>query len=438
MKLTEFFIIPIICLAIGFFGLFLVACGQESTPDQVQDPQLSTSEKQRVMAPAATTAEVDTLVTGNNAFAFDLYQNLRDEEGNLFYSPFSISQALSMTWAGARGDTAQEMSEVFHFTQDSNIHHQAFNALDLALISRGEGSVSTEGEPFRLHIANSLWGQESYSFILNFLDLLAENYGAGMHILDFFGDTENSRVTINNWVEEETEDKIQDLLAAGTITPMTRLVLVNAIYFNAAWSNTFAEELTFDQDFTLANGDTQSVPMMHQTETMNYTEEDDFQAVEMLYDGEELGMVFLLPAVDQFDSFESTLSGTRVQQIIDSLAPTEVKLAMPKFELKQDFNLNDSLIEMGMPLAFDNGLADFTGMEESGELYISAVVHQAFVSVDEKGTEAAAATAVVMSGNGMPVELPEVTLDRPFIFFIHDIETGTILFIGRVNNPISE
>jgi serpin B len=406
----------------------LIAC------DQPVGGELLQSDKERITSPDISTSEQALLVEGNSAFAFELYQVLKGEEGNLFYSPHSISVALAMTYAGARNETAEQMADTLQFTLEQERLHPAFNWLDTELASRGEGAEGKDGEGFRLNIVNAIWGQKDYEFLTDFLNVLAENYGAGLRILDFINETEQSRVAINKWVSDQTEGRIKDLIPQGAIDALTRLVLTNAIYFNAAWEYPFNEDMTADGPFYLLDGGQVSAPMMKQTEAFGYIEEEGYQAVQLQYDGNELSMVILLPEAGQFQAFEEGLQSQQVCDIISGLQPTLVALTMPKFEFDSEFSLKDTLAEMGMPIAF-SGAADFSGMTGTLDLYISEVLHKAFVSVDEAGTEAAAATAVIVGETGMPGQPVEVTIDHPFIFLIRDIETGAILFVGRVMNP---
>jgi serpin B len=393
------------------------------------------SEKPRDTAPEVSASDLTSLVAGNSAFAFDLYQQLKDKEGNLFYSPYSISLALAMTYGGARTETEEQMADALRFSLPQNRLHPAFNALALALDSRGEGAQGKDGEGFRLNIVNAIWGQRDYPFLGDFLDLLAVNYGAGLRVLDFIGATEESRVTINDWVSDQTEGRIKDLIPAGAITTITRLVLTNAIYFNAAWEYPFEKDMTEDGIFYRLDGSEVTVPMMSQKETFGYGEGDGYQAVELPYDGNELSMVILLPASGRFGAFEEALDAAQVDGIIGGMEHRQVILTMPRFEFDSSFSLKEALSAMGMPLAFSE-MADFSGMTGNRDLFIMDVVHKAFVSVDEEGTEAAAATAVIMGETAMPPsEAVEVTIDRPFIFLIRDIETGAILFVGRTLDP---
>ena len=397
------------------------------------------SEKQRVASPDLAPSDMGDLVAGNSAFAFDLYQALSAEDGNLFYSPYSISLALAMTYAGARGETEQQMADTLHFILSQDRLHSAFNGLDLELAGRGAGAKGTDGEGFRLNIVNALWGQEDFEFLAEFLDLVSENYGAGLRLLDFANAAEDSRIVINDWVSEQTEGKIKDLIPQGVIDELTRLVLTNAIFFNAAWLYPFEESQTKDGAFHLLDGGEVTVPMMRRTASFGLAKGDGYQAVELPYDGSEISMVILLPDTGQFEGFEGSLDAGLVRTITEGLVPTRVALTMPKFEFDSEFSLTGALGAMGMPVAFISSLgpctsekADFSGMTGACELYIKAVVHKAFVSVDEAGTEAAAATAVVMGIESLP---PSVTIDRPFVFLIRDIETGAILFVGRVTDP---
>jgi serpin B len=414
----------------------LTACGPR-VPGAGRPPgEAVASDLERVSAPQVSDEAMSELVAGNSAFALDLYSRLVEDQGdqNLFYSPYSISLALAMTYAGARGETEAQMADALHYTLPQAELHPAFNALDQTLESRGEGAEGKDDEGFRLNIANAIWGQEGYSFLDAFLDTLAENYGAGLRVLDFAAAPEKARVRINDWVSERTEGKIEELIPEGMIGPMTRLVLTNAIYFNAAWAEPFDEENTQDGPFHLLDGGEVTVPLMRQTASFGYAAGDGYQAVELPYDGRELSMVILLPEEGAFASFEGALDAERLAGIVEDLGREQVALTMPRFEFRSGFSVNDALQALGMTDAF-SGAADFSGMTGSPDLFISSVIHKAFVSVDEEGTEAAAATAVVMVESAMPGEPVEVTVDRPFIFTIRDIETGAVLFVGRVVDP---
>jgi len=407
----------------------LAACSQPASSDVLS------SDKPRASG-AAGQADLAALVDGNNAFAFDLYRALKGEQGNLFYSPYSISQALAMTYAGARDTTEKEMAGTLHFTLSQGSLHPAFNSLDQQLKARGQGAKGKDGKGFRLNIVNAIWGQAGYSFLKDYLDLLAQDYGAGLRTLDFRAAPELSRQTINKWVEDQTEQRIKDLIPGGAIDPLTRLVLTNAIYFNAAWNNNFEKNATQPTPFHLIDGSTVDVPMMRQTERLGYAAGDGYQAVSLPYDGSELEMVVLLPDGGKFAEFEKSLDAGRVGTIIKDIVPKQVALSLPRFKFESEFDLGNVLAGMGMPAAFSSQQADFSGMTGDRDLSISRVVHKAFVGVDEAGTEAAAATAVIMRATAMPVMPQEVTVDRPFIFLIRDIQTGSVIFVGRVVNPL--
>jgi serpin B len=420
---------PMWRLLMAIVLLGLAGCGPAAPAEGV-----ARSAKERVTSPDVAGPDLAEMVGGNSAFAFDLYQILTEGNENVFYSPYSISVALAMTYAGARGETERQMADALRFVLSQDRLHPAFNGLDLELARRGEGAEGKDEEGFRLNVVNAIWGQAGYEFLSEFLDVLAENYGAGLRVLDFENAPEASRVTINDWVSEQTEGRIEDLIPQGVINAMTRLVLTNAIYFNGAWDNPFEPEMTADGTFHLLDGSEVSVPMMRQTKSFGYAEGEGVQAVELPYDGQELSMVVLLPDAGEFEAFEDALDAGRVDAIVKDISYRQVALSLPKFEVESDFSLVDALAAMGMPDAFSDA-ADFSGMTGNRDLFIAEVIHKAFVSVDEAGTEAAAATAVVMEKMAMPEEPVEVTVDRPFVFLIRDVETGAILFVGRVVDP---
>jgi serpin B len=421
MKTSSKTLIAITLLAL--LGSMLAACARQ---EEAQAKQIAWSETQRETAPTAHPAELKELAYRNSVFALNLYQELRGEEGNLFYSPYSISLALAMTYAGAQGETERQMAETLQFTLPQERLHAVFNALDIALSQQG-------GEDFTLNIANSLWGQKDYIFLADFLDTLAANYGAGLRLLDFGAEPEPSRKKINDWVSEQTEDRIKDLIPQGAITPLTRLVLANAIYFDAKWTQPFDEALTRDGAFYTLDGAEATVPMMRMRELpmLSYAQGQGYQAVELPYKGGQASMLVIVPDQGQFEAFEAGLDAGQLKSIVEALEPKQVALTMPKFSYESELPLAKTLAAMGMPDAFD-AKADFSGMDGTHELFISDVFHKAFVAVDEAGTEAAAATAVVMTLKGMPMPDVELTVDRPFVFMIRDVESGALLFVGRV------
>jgi serpin B len=419
--------------ALGLLASTVVGCSPKGPAGGVAKAEELKSDRPRLEAPSVGEAQVPGLVDGNSEFALDLYRVLFASDKNLFYSPYSISLALAMTYAGAKGETEREMAEVLHFAMGQDSLHQAFNALDQALASRGQ-QVKEDDQRFRLHIANALWGQQGFAFLASFLDTLAGNYGAGMRLVDFQSSPENARHTINQWVEDQTEDKIKDVLPPGSIDALTRLVLSNAIYFNASWMHPFEKRATKDGAFHLLDGSTVTVPMMQQGERLGYADGANYQAVELPYVGGELSMVVLLPAEGTFGDFARQLDAAQLDAIFSDITQMRVNLTMPKFEYEAGFELKGALQRLGMKSAFDTA-ADFSGMTGRPELFISDVYHKAFVKVDEEGTEAAAATAVVMKLTAAPAVPVEIKVDRSFIFLIRDVETGAIVFLGHVVNP---
>jgi serpin B len=389
------------------------------------------SDVARDLQPNVTAGDFTTLVDGNTQFATDLYREVRGKPGNLFMSPHSISIALAMTYAGANSSTAAQMADVMHYDVPGEQLHAAFNKLDLDLASRADNATG-DTIPFRLKTANAIFGQQDKSFMQPFLDTLARNYGAGLRVLDFIADPDASRLTINRWVEDQTNDKIKDLLPDGTITPDTRLVLTNAIYFSAAWDEPFRAEETADRPFKLADGATISVPTLHQVHDRGYGVGEGYKAAELPYDGGQLSMVVVVP--DDMATFEASLDAVRVKDIFASIHTSLLDLTLPKFEFEAPLGLKDVLQNLGMTDAFTPFVADFSGIDGTRDLVITDVLHKGFVSIDEKGTEAAAATAVVVGTTSVP-EPATLVVDRPFVFFIRDRPTGAILFVGRVLDP---
>ena len=381
--------------------------------------------------------DLNQLAAGNRTFSVDLYHQLETMDGNLFYSPYSISSALAMTYAGAEGKTAEEMAAVFHFLMEEDRLHPAFNALDQYLEGLAKQEVPDDmGEVFQLNIANAIWGQKDFHFESDFLDTLAANYGAGLRLLDYIQAPEESRVTINDWVSDQTEERIQDLIPQGAINSDTRLVLSNAIYFKATWLESFEESLTEDKVFHGLDGEEFMTPMMSlgSDASFPYYQGEGFQAVDLPYLGGQVSMLVIVPDEGKFTDFEVNLNSEILDEIIGNLAYQPMYLNFPKFEFETEIGLATILANMGMPSAFNDG-ADFSGMTGTKDLFISDVFHKAFISVDEEGTEAAAATAVVMSLTSAPENPLRLEVDRPFLFLIRDIQTNSILFMGRVVEP---
>ncbi len=425
---------------IALAGVLLAGCldeGDASGDDGDPDEPTPSSGTPAVGNPNVDEPTLSAVVADNTAFALDLHRELVDYEPgeNLFVSPYSISVALAMTWAGARGETADEMAETLRFAVDQDDLHPAFAALQAELGERGADDEE-EDQPFEFNDANALWGLDEYPYRESFLETTDEHYGAGLRTLDFAADPEAARQEINEWIETETEERIDELLPENSVDEDTRLVLTNAIYFLATWAKTFSEDATEDRPFTALDGSTADVPLMSQSERFPYAEVDGHQVIELPYVGEEVGMVVILPAAGEFETVEQELDGERLAELFDALDDREGRIELPRFEFESGVDLSETLAGMGMPTAFEEGAADFSGMadpEAAGEgLFIGGVYHDAFVAVDEEGTEAAAATGVVMQPDSAPLDPFEMTVDRPFLFAIRDRPTDAILFLGRV------
>ncbi len=375
---------------------------------------------------------MSSLVEGNSQFAIDLYGRLRNEPGNLFFSPESISTALAMTYAGARGETAGQMASVLHFPAPQDNLPVAFAELLRAL------QPEAEHAGYRLDLANRLWGQQGYHFLPEFLAVTRDDFHAELAEVDFIAHTEDARQAMNAWVEKQTENKIQDLVTRGALTPQSRLVLTNAIYFKGAWTKPFMKAATRDEPFHLAGGKTVSAPLMHRTDEYAYAAMDGLKVLGMPYGDRNVSMIVLLPdEMDGLPALEQKLSYPNLVRWMGRLQHNRVQVYLPRFKQTSQFSLSAELAAMGMPLAFDEKRADFTGMSTQDPLFISAVLHKAFVDVNEEGTEAAAATAVVMSARAALVRSEPALFraDHPFLFLIVDNRTKSILFLGRMVNP---
>jgi serine protease inhibitor len=425
--MKSLFSLENLAVFVSALSLLLGACGPSPSAS------IAKSDLQRVTAPDTPPDDIQTLVENNNTFAFDLYHSLQTQDDNLIYSPYSISLALAMTYAGAGGETESQMAQTLHFLPQEQLH-PAFNALDLQLAKRGKAQSEDE-TPLQLNIANAVWAEQTYPFLQGFLDTIALNYGAGIRLADFINQYEAVRKEINDWVSDQTEDKIKDLIPEGVLDSDTRMALVNAIYFKADWLHPFEADSTQDAPFHLLDSAEVAVPMMNQDTFIPYAKGDGWQAIELAYQGETAAMDIIVPDEGRFEEVDSSLDYQTASAVLSNLTPTSVTLALPKFRFESEFGLADQLKALGMPNAFDPDKADFSGMSERNDLYISAVIHKAFVAVDEKGTEAAAATAVIVGVTSAPMFDVTLTIDRPFIFLIRDIPTGQILFVGRVLNP---
>jgi serpin B len=420
--------ILVLC-ALGALTLLLVGCSSDD--GRVSAAEIVRSDAPRASAEAAPARDAAAAI---EALAADLYLML-DRSGNLVFSPYSISIALAMTRAGAVGETARQMDAVLHAALARDLN-AAFNALDQAIAERpgkyqvGDGTVELE-----LGTANQLWGQRGFDFNKPFLDLLASQYGAGMMLVDYIEAREEARQTINRWVADQTRDRIPELIPDGVLDALTRLVLTNAIYLKAPWMHPFDEAATSTAPFYRLDGVAPRVPMMQVDARLRYGTGAGYKAVELPYAGGMLSMVVVVPDEGGFEAFEQRLNASLIRSVVASLGDASVKLSLPRFEFRSQAALKQALSDLGMPIAFMED-ADFSGMSPEGrDMFIQDVIHEAFISVDEEGTEAAAATAVVVGIVSAPAVSAELKIDRPFLFLIRDNATGASLFMGRVVDP---
>lgn len=419
--------------SIGIYALISVilaagACNGRDVPLPPGEWQASDIERER--SPDVTQAEQQALVAGNTAFSLDLYQELRAREGNLIYSPLSISMAMTMLYPGAEGETETQMADALDYQLPEPALHQAFDWLDLTLAARGDAARGASTEGLRFESTNALFLQRDFEVLQSYLDTLARFYGAGVSLMDFMGQPEQSRLDINTWVEDVTEERIVDLLPPSVITPDTALVLVNAVYFRAAWKTPFDQDATYQGTFHAPAGDV-TVPMMQGVpKDLLHAAGEGYQAIALPYQGDAMAMILLLPDPGTLEAFEASLTPERLASAIESLAPGPMEVHMPRFGFRTQLDLGEMLSDLGMPIAFGPD-ADFSGINGTGGLWISAAVHQGFIDVNEAGTEAAAATAVVVERTSVS----SIELNRPFLFLIQDRATGSILFQGRVVDP---
>lgn len=391
-------------------GLVLVAgCGR-SIPERIDNPDL----------PAA--------VEGNTAFALDLYGKLAQSDGNLFFSPLSITMAVGMTYAGARQETAKQMAAAMHFALPPEKLHPAFHALMVNIFGRGAA--------YKLSMANRLWIAKDYRLRPEYLRLTEEDYGAEPKRLDFAGDPEGARGKINDWVEDQTNDKIKDLIPKGGIQEATRVILTNAVYFKGNWLEPFKKRSTQKAPFHLSADKNVDVDMMSQEHSFPYAETDTLQVLELPYKGGEVAMLILLPKkVDGLGALEKELSADTLKKWTVAARTQRVRVHLPRFKVTSTFELADPLKALGMTDAFDPDKADLGGISDQSGLYIMRVIHKAFVDVNEEGTEAAAATGIMVGETAAPRQPVVFRADHPFLFLIRSKRDGSILFMGRLVKP---
>lgn len=416
-------------LALGVLFIGLAAC-----TNRVPDGAAPDVNQPADIAPPVDVPEADikALVEGNNQFAFDLFKQIAETQtGNILLSPYSISSALAMTYTGARGKTAEEMAKVLGLTGLAERTHPAHATLARKLRT----GDSTDGPEFR--VANALWGQKGLPLRPEFLHLTQHNYESGLREVDFAGETAGACGTINKWVGEQTRDKIPELLKLKDVDSATKLVLTNAVYFRADWANPFRKADTVDEPFHRTRSDQVKVPLMRQDGEFGYAAVGDAELLEMPYFGRPIAMVVVLPKSDlTLAAFEMALTADRVKQWLGQMQKQHVRVTFPRFKSRTAFKLNDQLSQLGMPTAFSEK-SDLSGIFfDARGIRITNVIHETFVAVDERGTEAAAATAVVSGGDSAPVTIP-FQVDRPFLMLIRDTVTGCVLFIGRVFDPTS-
>lgn len=421
--------------ALGAFAA-LTACGADRRPDGAPpgdgELRLASSEVER--SPGSVAAIPDA-VASVGALAAGLYGALAREPGNLVFSPYSVAVALAMTLNGARGRTASEMRDVLS-AADTHRLDEGLDALTLHLeglagpTRRVDGSKATVA----LDAANALFGQRGTAWEEPFLDDLARYFGAGMRLVDYATATEAARTLINDWTAEQTHDRIAEIVPAGILSDLTRLVLVNAVYLRAPWETPFDPTSTQDRPFRTDTG-TRDVPTMTAgLDFSGYARGEGWEAVRLPYAGGSLAMTIVLPAEGELERVSAAVAGGALPSMLGAPRPMPVQLSLPKWKFRTEAPLGDVLTALGMPTAFDPERADFGAMTRQERLFVAAVLHEGFIAVDEEGTEAAAATAVVMDTTSAPL-YREVVVDRPFLFVVHDVEYLAPLFVGRVSDP---
>jgi len=411
---------------------------QTDTPQEVKlSAKLLVSPFSRQSIDQLSDDLVSEFVQGRNSFGLTMFQHLRkvDSKQNIVFSPYSIGLALAMTYGGASGTTAEEMRQVLKIDTKDQDFHESWNYLEQRLNAR-TNEIQSGSPDYAVRLTNAVWTQQNYPILESYLNLISSQYGSGIHSIDFSGFPEPSRLEINEWVKNETNQRIDSLIPDGAIKPLTRMVLINAIYLNAAWKHPFSVDLTMGEPFYLPDQNIVEVDMMSQTLNTSFLKNEKISLVEIPYIGEDLSMLIIMPSEQSFELLFSQLDARSLSAFINQEMSGKVELKLPRFSTTSNFELRDVLKAMGMPLAFDSNLADFSAMTPENDLYLDQVIHQAVIEVDESGTEAAAATASLMMGKGFdPSEPVKITLNRPFIFMIRDTISGSILFLGQIINP---
>ena len=427
-----------ICLAALFLLSACVPITSEPEPTTnlpVEEIEMLSGKVDYNPNPQYTPEQAASLAAANNQFAFDLYQQLKSGQGNLLYSPYSLFQALTMVYGGARGDTAAQIRDVLHYPLSDEELHRVSNALNLALSSMANDSHQNDSA-FTLQIANALWAMQNGHIEESYLDLLSENYSAGMRTVDFAQSQEAANL-INRWAQENTNDKIKEIANPDMFNANTRLALTNAVYFKGAWRFPFMEADTQKQAFTLLNGDQVDVDMMRiSTEEFSALKNEQIQMVELNYANSSMVMDLIAPVDGKWDAFSQTLTAGLLDDYLEQLATHRVDLSLPKFKIETpEMDLINPMQDLGVIDLFGMG-ADLSGMTGDKSLLISTLVQKAFIDVNESGTEAAAVTIAVAQEKGMISPEPiTITFDSPFLFLIRDGETGAILFIGQLLQP---
>jgi serpin B len=434
MRINGVLIIAVLSTAVTFSSLTHCANPSAGTATETEnasaDMNFIKSDIPRNLLPRVTSPQIDSLVKSNTRFAFDLYHHLRSSRNNLFFSPFSISEAIAMVYGGSKNETADQIANTLRFTMPDSTIHAGFDSLVLSL-----EYLANETGAYTINNANSIWMQESLTVQSSYLDLLSAYYNTGVYTVDFARAYDSCTVAINTWMSENTAGRITDLIPQTSPSgSLTRLVLVNALYFTSMWNDTFSIENTRDSTFTNLDSSTSIIPFMHASGRENgYFETDHYQAVELLLADWRTSMVVVLPKPDYFIQFENEFTAdslTHLFSVVHKL--TRMTLTVPKFSFSSEtYQLNSILSDLGMVDAFQPQAADFSGIAGQRDLCLARVDHQGFINVSEWGIEAAAATPATLVSTGIHPE-ETISIDRPFLFFIRDRRTDTVLFMGRI------